>query len=332
MKQVHYFVIACSFCLFGITLAGGYALHVVRAGDSIGAIANSYHLAADVLRDYNDLSSNMIYPGQIFKIPYVEARGGTMERAPTPPPGFRQHILAKGETLTAVMELYGISLESLVGANPNLSSLDRLPVGVELLIPPPEAEGIVITLQPGETLVDVMDAYRLSPIRLAKANAIRSPKDVKEGMMLFLPGLEPTRALERLAKVRERENRYVWPVHGRITSYFGRRNLGMGTSNFHRGIDVAAPYGTPIVASRSGTVTYAGWSNRGYGNLIRIEHAGHSESWYGHNSKILVTVGQFVNQGEIIGRIGSTGISTGPHLHFEIHEHESAVDPLSLLR
>jgi murein DD-endopeptidase MepM/ murein hydrolase activator NlpD len=150
-------------------------------------------------------------------------------------------------------------------------------------------------------------------------------------MMVFLPNVKPTESLERLAKVREEENRYVWPIHGRITSYYGRRNLGMGTSSFHSAIDVAAPMGTPVAASRSGTVIYAGWSNRGYGNLIKIQHAGGAETWYAHNSKILVSVGQYVKQGEIISRVGTTGLSTGPHLHFELHEGGKAIDPLSYL-
>jgi murein DD-endopeptidase MepM/ murein hydrolase activator NlpD len=151
-------------------------------------------------------------------------------------------------------------------------------------------------------------------------------------MMLFLPGVEPQAALERLARVREEENRYIWPLHGRITSYFGRRNLGMGTSSFHRGVDVAAPTGTPIVAARSGTVVFAGWSTSGYGYLVRIRHQGGDETWYGHHSSVLVSVGESVRQGETIGLVGSTGISTGPHLHFELHEGGSAVDPLGHLR
>jgi len=132
--------------------------------------------------------------------------------------------------------------------------------------------------------------------------------------------------------VRERENTYIWPVHGRLTSFFGPRRLGMGTSNFHSGLDIAAPTGTPVVAARAGTVTFAGWSNRGFGNLVKIRHAGGAETWYAHFSRILATVGQQVRQGEVVGRIGSTGISTGPHLHFEVHEDGRPHDPLRFLR
>lgn len=315
--------------LCGQSVASGYAIRTVQRGESLGTIANRYNISVSALQSFNDLETTLIYPGDVLKIPYASATGGALETAPTPPAGFRLHQLAAGETISSLMTMYDLSLEAIVGANPDVSSLDRLPVGLELLIPP--AKGLVITLNEGETVLDVLDAYEVEPLEFLKANAIDSPADLVEGQMLFLPGIRPLEALDRLAKVREAENRYLWPVHGRITSYYGRRNLGMGTSNFHSAIDIAAPYGTPITAARSGTVTYAGWSNRGYGYLIKIRHAGGDETWYAHESKVLVSVGQYVSQGEIIGRIGSTGLSTGPHLHFEVRERGRPVNPLIVL-
>ena len=149
--------------------------------------------------------------------------------------------------------------------------------------------------------------------------------------MLFLPGVKPVHALDRLAGVHAEENRYVWPSHGRLTSYFGRRTL-WGRANFHSGIDIAAPHGTPIAAARSGQVVFSGWSNRGYGYMVRIRHPGGSETWYAHASRLLVNVGDYVEQGDIIARVGSTGISTGPHLHFEIHENGQPINPLTHLQ
>jgi murein DD-endopeptidase MepM/ murein hydrolase activator NlpD len=253
-----------------------------------------------------------------------------VEVAPAPPVGFRRHTLAAGETLSEVTMRYGISLTALVGANANLSSLDRLPVGVELLIPP--GDGLLVTLEHGDTLHSLIALHGVNPAVVVRANGLRSPFDVRPGMLIFLPGVVPTAALERLAVVRELENTYIWPLHGRLTSYFGRRNLGMGTSAFHRGLDIAAPMGSTIVAARAGTVTFAGWSTQGYGNLVKIRHAGGDETWYAHASRLLVTVGQRVAQGERIALVGSTGISTGPHLHLELHIAGRAVDPLSELR
>ncbi len=316
--------------LTATALAQGHALVEVRPGDAIGTIAQRYGVGVDTLLEYNALNGHLIRPGDVLRVPLLEARGGLVEPAPDPPAGFRRHTLAPGETLSAVTQRYGITLQALVGANPDLSSLDRLPVGVELLIPP--GEGLLVTLEHGVALTDLIAAYGADPVAVARANQLRSPLDLRPGMLLFLPGVEPAAALERLAAVRERENTYIWPLHGRITSYFGRRNLGMGTAAFHRGLDIAAPTGSTIVAARSGTVTFAGWSDRGYGNLVKIRHAGGAETWYAHASRILVRVGQSVSQGQPIALVGSTGLSTGPHLHLELHVHGRAIDPLGELR
>lgn len=309
--------------------AAGYALRTVVPGDTIGAIAARYNVSTDALIEANGLQGSTIHPGDVLVVPYAGAIGGLAELAPEPPPGFMRHTLAPGETLSEVIERHGITLRALVGANPDLSSLDRLPVGVELLIPP--SDGLVVTYD-GYSLSQWIADYGLDPVVVARANDIRSPWDLEPGMLLFLPGVTPEAALERLARVRELENIYVWPLHGRITSYFGRRNLGMGTSNFHRGLDVAARTGTWIVSARAGTVSFAGWSSRGYGYLVKIRHQGNEETWYAHLSAIDVGVGQYVEQGQSIGQVGSTGLSTGPHLHFELHKRGTALDPLAELR
>jgi murein DD-endopeptidase MepM/ murein hydrolase activator NlpD len=100
----------------------------------------------------------------------------------------------------------------------------------------------------------------------------------------------------------------------------------------HKGIDIAAPIGTPIVAAADGKVISAGWNSGGYGNLVKIKHFDGSITLYAHNSKILVRRGQWVKQGQQIAKMGSTGFSTGPHLHFEIHpKGKQAVNPIALL-
>ncbi len=321
-------VIICAL-LLSVTLAEGHALRRVRPGDTIGSIAAAYNISSDILMAYNDIEGALIHPGDVLKVPYVSATGGVAEHAPRPPSNFRQHVLQPGETLSEVAGSYGVSVTALVGANPDLSSLDRLPTGVELLVPP--GEGLVVTLGQVLDLPELLEEYGVTPLQVARANDISSLNDLQPGMLLYLPGIEPTEALERLARVREEELRYIWPLHGRITSYFGRRNLGMGTSNFHRGIDVAAPTGSPVHAARSGTVVFSGWSTSGYGNLVRIRHQGGDETWYGHFSRLLVDQGDHVSQGEVVGLVGSTGISTGPHLHFELHESGTAVDPIGFL-
>ena len=325
---MHISIVLAATLLAAFAWADGYALRTVRAGDTLAGIASRYGLPVEALQEANELSGFLVHPGDVLRVPLGEATGGVSEPAPEPPPGFHRHVLAPGETLSEITTAYGIELDALVGANPDLSSLDRLPVGVELLVPP--GPGLLVTWDPGLDLGTLLDEHGADPVAVLRANAIHAPSDLRPGMLLWLPGVEPTVALERLARVREMEMRYVWPVHGRITSYFGRRNIGMGTSSFHRGLDVAAPSGTLIRASRSGTVSFAAWSGS-YGYLVRIRHAGGDETWYAHQSSMLVSVGQWVEQNEAIGRIGSTGLSTGPHLHFEIRRRGTALDPLGEL-
>lgn len=122
-------------------------------------------------------------------------------------------------------------------------------------------------------------------------------------------------------------NGYVWPTTGTLTSGYGRR-----WGRMHHGVDIAGPVGTPIVAAASGVIERAGWNSGGYGNLIDIRHADGSMTRYAHNSRLLVSSGQQVAQGQQIAEMGSTGYSTGPHLHFEVHlQGQGTVNPISYL-
>ena len=118
---------------------------------------------------------------------------------------------------------------------------------------------------------------------------------------------------------------FMWPVSGPMTSSFGWR-----WGRMHEGIDIAAPTGTPIAAAASGTVIYSGWLG-GYGNLVVIDHGGGVSTAYAHQSSIAAGTGQSVVQGQVIGYVGSTGFSTGAHLHFEVRVNGQAVDPLGYL-
>lgn len=122
------------------------------------------------------------------------------------------------------------------------------------------------------------------------------------------------------------------PVSGPITSNFGGRKSPYGTvSEFHPGIDIAVSEGTPVRAAGKGVVSYAGWLS-GYGNAVMINHGYGITSVYGHNSQVLVKVGQAVNRGDIIAKSGSTGRSTGPHVHFEVRLNGSPVDPMKYIK
>lgn len=124
----------------------------------------------------------------------------------------------------------------------------------------------------------------------------------------------------------------IWPVDGKLESGFGvRRNpFGGNSSEFHTGQDIVVPWGTSVIAGAKGKVTFVGWQN-GYGQLVIIDHGGGLTTRYAHLSEFDVELGQEVGRGEYIGRVGSTGRSTGPHLHYEIRINDEPVDPLQYL-
>ncbi len=128
----------------------------------------------------------------------------------------------------------------------------------------------------------------------------------------------------------ERRGNMGMPVAGRISSNFGMRmHPLLGFMRMHKGIDIAAPYGSPILAARDGVVASAG-RNAGYGNFVKLNHPGDLASGYGHMSRIIVRGGQHVRQGQVIGYVGSTGLSTGPHLHWEVWKGGRSVNPRSI--
>jgi len=137
--------------------------------------------------------------------------------------------------------------------------------------------------------------------------------------------------LERLNNF---DGKFYWPIpaSGRITSGFGMRmHPILRTNRMHSGIDVGAPTGTRLYAAAEGYVRFAGWSG-GYGNTVIIDHGNGYSTLYAHNSRNRVTTGQFVSRGQHIADVGSTGMSTGPHLHFEVRINNRATDPMAYFR
>jgi murein DD-endopeptidase MepM/ murein hydrolase activator NlpD len=125
---------------------------------------------------------------------------------------------------------------------------------------------------------------------------------------------------------------FIWPVSGGITSGFGSRTDPItGATAYHSGLDIGAACGTPIKAAGTGVVLTAGWNSGGYGNMTLINHGGGLSTLYGHQSSIIVSAGQSVTQGQVIGYVGSTGKSTGCHLHFEVRVNGNPVDPRAYL-
>ncbi len=181
---------------------------------------------------------------------------------------------------------------------------------IAIPVPPPEVS------QPRRIAVAPAPPERFNPmIRIPVGKPVSPGVPPLSKPDMYLPD-SPTRF-----------NGYIWPSNGVITSGYGRR-----WGRMHKGIDIAAPIGTPIMAAAPGVVVSAGWNSGGYGKLVEIKHPDGSLTLYAHNSRIFVRRGQQVGQGQRIAAMGSTGYSTGPHLHFEVHPRgRGAANPIAFL-
>ena len=192
-------------------------------------------------------------------------------------------------------------------------------------------------VKPGENLYRIGKAYDVSYDELARVNGIRDPSHLRVGQRLLIPEASRLLPVEIIAPTDSPpmprdtapseipSDALLWPVQGTINSGFGARG-----ASFHDGIDIAAAEGTPILAVDGGEVIYSD-QLRGYGNIVIIRHAGGLVSVYAHNQVNLVRDGAKVERGDIVGKVGSTGRVTGPHLHFEIRKNNAVQNPLRYL-
>lgn len=228
------------------------------------------------------------------------------------------HMVENGETLWSIAQKHNINIDTLIGAN-NIDNMNRIKPGDSLLILP--VKGLLYKIGPGQSINSIAEKFNIDSSVIRKANNISSREKVKVDRLVLVPGVKPEFGYkDRLEKM------LVKPVNARISSHYGKR-----WGRIHEGIDYAINIGTPIRASGAGRVVYSGWSN-GYGYTVIIEHRKGLRTLYAHNSKLLVSVGEWVERNEIISKSGNTGNSTGPHLHFEVRINSRAVNPLNYLR
>jgi murein DD-endopeptidase MepM/ murein hydrolase activator NlpD len=233
----------------------------------------------------------------------------------------RTYRVRSGDTLTGIASHFGISMMTLWWAN-HLKSKDDLKVGEKLLIPP--VDGTVHVVKAGETLAKIASAADIPLTDIVSFNGLTS-QQVSVGQTLILPGghgkpiptpkpvAHPTRSSgggHYTTPATYGGGQFAWPVPGGyISQYF---HYG------HPALDIAAPYGSRIVAAASGTVIYAGWKDNGGGYQVWIAHGSGLYTTYNHMSAITVGVGEHVGRGEQVGRVGQSGWATGPHCHFEV--------------
>ena len=204
-----------------------------------------------------------------------------------------------------------------------------LQVGQYLKIP--SMPGILYTVkQTGETPETIAAKFEVSADKCALVNSLSKNAAMDSGVTIFVPDAE----LDWVTKQEINGDLFRRPLHGRywLSSYYGwRKSPFTGSRTFHSGIDMAAPHGTPVYASLPGRVAAVGY-NETYGNYVIISHHSGYRTLYGHMSAVLVVRGQNVDMNTRIGRVGNTGLSTGPHLHFTVFKGGKTVNPLGLLR
>ena len=234
------------------------------------------------------------------------------------------HVVQNGETLGVIAGMYGLRIETIMAANKLSGGI--IHPGQSLRILP--VDGVTYTVKKGDTLNKIANAYRSSSQDILEANGLADASGLTLGMELILPGgkapvapkpAAPSRIEGTLkdlvipspAPDRAGTGKLLWPTAARrITQYWrGAR---------HTGVDIAGPIGTAIYAAGDGVVLKAEWNRGGYGYMTVIDHGGGIFTRYGHASKLLTVPGQQVHRGDLIALMGSTGHSTGPHLHFEV--------------
>lgn len=192
--------------------------------------------------------------------------------------------------------------------------------------PPPTNRETYHEVAPGENLYRIGLRYGVPAAEIARANRIDDVTQLRVGQRLFIPGVRGQgEDSERRVARYDGPLRFRWPVKARLTSRFGLRG-----NRPHEGIDLGAPHGTPIHAAEAGRVIHSGRFGA-YGKVVILKHAGAYRSVYAHAQRLFVEKGDFVERGQKIAEVGSTGRATGPHLHFEIRRGEVAHDPLVYL-
>jgi murein DD-endopeptidase MepM/ murein hydrolase activator NlpD len=261
-----------------------------------------------------------------------------------PEHNFQTYVVEAGDAPASIAEKFKIKTETILGGNPKLSNeASALQTGTELIILP--VDGVLHDVQKGETLEGVSEKYGVpvEDIIAYAPNNLEFPYRLYEDTQILIPGATPDVGFvwnpPSISTIRGNNScdigcgngtfwvqgtgRHVWPI--------GARNLSQSYWFGHQAIDVSASEGSSVVASDTGTVTWAAWNVYCYGNLVVVNHGNGYETFYAHLNTIGVTAGQIVQQGQYLGTSGNTGCSSGPHLHYEIRYNTVRDNPLNYL-
>ncbi len=241
---------------------------------------------------------------------------------------YQTYRVKAGDMIGFIADAFDVTQDTIISVN-NIKQSRLIQPGQYLKIP--SMPGIIYTVKKnGETPVTIAEKYKVNAEKCALANNVSLDSELKAGTSLFVPEAE----LDWATRQEINGDLFKKPLHVRywLSSNYGWRNspFNAGARTFHGGIDMAVAQGTPIYAALDGTVTATGY-NATYGNYVIITHHSGYKTLYGHLSSITCRKGNFVYTNTIIGRVGSTGMSTGPHLHFTVYKNGKTINPMAVL-
>ena len=247
-------------------------------------------------------------------------------RLPPPPVtmAMRSYTVRSGDSIASIAKRFGLYTDTIISAN-GISEANPVKQGRELRIP--NINGLVYKARPGDNLAGIAKKFKTDTTKLLDANDLGS-ETITAGQSIFIPGAK----LPKVAVTQALGQQVAWPVRGPLSSPFGYRpDPFTGVKRFHAGIDIAVDLGTQVHAAMAGSVEDVGY-NVNYGNYVIMNHADGFQTLYGHLSSALVAIGQQLSQGSVVGLSGSTGYSTGPHLHFGLFKRSLLLNPLKYLK
>jgi murein DD-endopeptidase MepM/ murein hydrolase activator NlpD len=323
----------------------------------------------DIDFDYDEGNEPQItaiaVPGTIVAEPVTETSNGPSTATPEPRTKTESYTVQTGDTLSTIAQRFGVNVGTILWAN-SRTEFQYLRPGDVLKIP--AVSGVLVTVKKGDTLTALAAKYSSTVDEIVRANRLSPDQPVPEGLEIVLPGGQPPAVAltyapknavpSRTTPTNQKPSGYyigkdgiprnpdvpppvnypkpadeavgslptakmAWPTSGHVvTQYYGWK---------HTGVDIDGDYSSPIYAAHDGTVTTAGWNSGGYGLQILVTGDG-VLTRYGHTSKMFVKVGDVVKKGQVIAMMGTTGRSTGTHLHFEVYINGKRTNPLSYIR
>ena len=241
---------------------------------------------------------------------------------------YQTYRVKAGDMIGFIADAFDVTQDTIISVN-NIKQSRLIQPGQYLKIP--SMPGIIYTVKKnGETAATIAEKYKVNADKCAAANYVSLNTELKAGTSLFVPDAE----LDWATRQEINGDLFKKPLHVRywLSSNYGWRNspFNAGSRTFHGGIDMAVSAGTPIYAALDGTVTAVGY-NATYGNYVIITHHSGYKTLYGHMKTTACKKGNFVYTNTVIGYVGSTGMSTGPHLHFTVYKNGKTINPLTVL-